>query len=313
MVEKAKYVWFDGKLILWDEAQVPLLTHTLHYGLGVFEGIRAYLCADGRTAIFRLPEHIRRLFDSAHVMQIDIPFSQAEIEAACVENLRANGQKEAYIRPLVFVGDGVMGLNPQNNPIRVAVISWIWGAYLGEDGLRLGIRAKTSSFIRHHVNIMMTMTKTVGNYVNSILAKREAIQAGYDEAIMLDTEGYVAEASGENIFLVKDGLVKTPPLTSVLPGITRASIITLAQDLGMPVQERRFSRDELYLADEAFFTGTAAEVTPVREVDGRVIGPGKPGPVTLKLQETFFKVVKGEDPRYQKWLTYVVPLPYEDL
>jgi branched-chain amino acid aminotransferase len=313
MVEKAKYVWFDGKLIPWDQAQVPLLTHTLHYGLGVFEGIRAYLCADGRTAIFRLPEHIRRLFDSAHVMQIDIPFSQAEIEQACAEILRANGQKEAYLRPLVFVGDGVMGLNPQNNAIRVAVISWIWGAYLGEDGLRLGIRAKISSFIRHHVNIMMTMTKTVGNYVNSILAKREAIQAGYDEAIMLDTEGYVAEASGENIFIVKDGLLKTPPLTSVLPGITRASIITLAQDLGMPVKERRFSRDELYLADEAFFTGTAAEVTPIREVDGRLIGPGKPGPITLKLQEAFFKVVKGEDPRYQQWLTYVVPLPYEDL
>jgi branched-chain amino acid aminotransferase len=305
MVEKAKYIWFDGKLIPWDEAQVPLLTHTLHYGLGVFEGIRAYLCVDGRTAIFRLPEHIRRLFDSAHVMQLEMPFSQAEIEAACGEILRANGQKEAYIRPLVFVGDGVMGLNPQDNPIRVAVISWVWGAYLGEEGLRLGIRAKISSFIRHHVNIMMTMTKTVGNYVNSILAKREAIHAGYDEAIMLDTEGYVAEATGENIFIVKNGLIKTPPLTSVLPGITRASIITLAQDRGMPVEERRFSRDELYLADEAFFTGTAAEVTPIREVDGRRIGPGQPGPITLKLQEAFFKVVKGEDPRYQQWLTYV--------
>ncbi len=305
MVEKAKFIWLDGKFIPWDEARVHILTHSLHYGLGVFEGIRAYHCHDSRTAVFRLTEHIRRLFDSAHVMQIDIPFSQAEIEQACAEILRANGQKEAYIRPLVFVGDGVMGLNPQNNPIRVAVISWIWGAYLGEDGLRLGIRAKISSFIRHHVNIMMTMTKTVGNYVNSILAKREAIQAGYDEAIMLDTEGYVAEASGENIFTVKDGLIKTPPLTSVLPGITRASIITLAQDLGMAVQERRFSRDELYLADEAFFTGTAAEVTPIREVDGRVIGPGKPGPVTLKLQEAFFKVVKGEDPGYHQWLTYV--------
>lgn len=305
MVEKAKYIWFDGKLIPWDEAQVPLLTHTLHYGLGVFEGIRAYHCVDGRTAIFRLPEHIRRLFDSAHVMQIDIPFPRAAIEAACGEILRANGQKEAYIRPLVFIGDGVMGLNPQDNPIRVAIISWLWGAYLGEEGLRRGIRAKTSSFIRHHVNIMMTMTKTVGNYVNSILAKREAIQAGYDEAIMLDTEGYVAEASGENIFLVRDGKLKTPPLTSVLPGITRDSIITLAGDLGIPVQERRFSRDELYLADEAFFTGTAAEVTPIREVDGRVIGPGQPGPVTLKLQAAFFDVVKGKDPRYQQWLSYV--------
>jgi branched-chain amino acid aminotransferase len=313
MVEQAKYVWFDGKLVPWDQAQVPLLTHTLHYGLGVFEGIRAYLCADGRTAIFRLPEHVRRLFDSAHVMQMDIPYVQADIEQACAEILRANGQKEAYIRPLVFVGDGVMGLNPQDNPIRVAVISWIWGAYLGEEGLRRGIRVKTSSFIRHHVNIMMTMTKTVGNYVNSILAKREAVHSGYDEAIMLDTEGYVAEASGENIFIVKDGLLRTPPLTSVLPGITRASILTLAQDLGIPVQDRRFSRDELYLADEAFLTGTAAEVTPIREVDGRVVGSGQPGPITLKLQEAFFKAVKGEDSRYQDWLTYVVPLPYEDL
>jgi branched-chain amino acid aminotransferase len=305
MVEKAKFIWFDGKFIPWDEAQVPLLTHTLHYGLGVFEGIRAYHCADGRTAIFRLPEHIRRLFDSAHVMQLDMPFTQAEIEAVCGETLRVNGQIEAYIRPLVFVGDGVMGLNPQDNPIRVAIISWPWGAYLGEEGLRLGIRVKTSSFIRHHVNIMMTMTKTVGNYVNSILAKREAVHAGYDEALMLDTEGYVAEASGENIFLVRDGLLKTPPLTSVLPGITRDSILTLARDLGIPAREDRFSRDELYLADEAFLTGTAAEVTPIREVDGRKIGKGKPGPITLKLQAAYFAVVKGQDARYQKWLTYI--------
>lgn len=305
MVEKAEFIWFDGKLIPWDEAQVPLLTHTLHYGLGVFEGIRAYHCVDGRTAIFRLQEHIRRLFDSAHVMQLDIPFSPAEVEAACGEVMRANRQKEAYIRPLVFIGDGVMGVNPQNNPIRVAIISWLWGAYLGEEGLRRGIRVKTSSFTRHHVNIMMTMTKTVGNYVNSILAKREAIQGGYDEALMLDTEGYVAEATGENIFIVKDGALKTPPLTSVLPGITRASIIILAQDLGLTVKERRFSRDELYLADEAFFTGTAAEVTPIREVDHRRIGPAQPGPMTLKLQEAFFAVVKGQDPRYQHWLTYI--------
>jgi branched-chain amino acid aminotransferase len=305
MVEKAKFIWFDGKFIPWDEAQVPLLTHTLHYGLGVFEGIRAYHCADGRTAIFRLPEHIRRLFDSAHVMQLDMPFTQADIEAVCGETLRVNGQKEAYIRPLVFVGDGVMGLNPQDNPIRVAIISWPWGAYLGEEGLRLGIRVKTSSFIRHHVNIMMTMTKTVGNYVNSILAKREAVHGGYDEALMLDTEGYVAEASGENIFLVRDGLLKTPPLTSVLPGITRDSILTLAQDLGIPAKEDRFSRDELYLADEAFLTGTAAEVTPIREVDGRKIGQGKPGPITLKLQAAYFAVVKGQDARYQQWLTYI--------
>lgn len=305
MVEKAKLIWFDGKFIPWDEAQVPLLTHTLHYGLGVFEGIRAYHCTDGRTAIFRLREHIQRLYDSAHVMQLAIPFPRAEIEAVCGEILRVNQQKEAYIRPLVFVGDGVMGLNPQDNPIRVGIISWLWGAYLGEEGLRRGIRVKISSYTRHHVNIMMTMTKTVGNYVNSILAKREAIQAGYDEALLLDPGGYVAEASGENIFIVKNGLLRTPPLTSILPGITRASIITLARDLGIEVREELFSRDELYLADEAFLTGTAAEVTPIREVDGRVIGTGQPGPLTLKLQKAFFAVVKGQDARYHHWLTFI--------
>jgi branched-chain amino acid aminotransferase len=305
MVEKAKFIWFDGKFIPWEEAQVHVLTHTLHYGLGVFEGIRAYQCQDGRTAIFRLREHIQRLFDSAHVMMINIPYKQAEIDAACVEILRRNTQKEAYIRPLVFLGEGVMGLYPKGSPIRVAIISWIWGAYLGDEGLRLGIRVKTSSFIRHHVNIMMTKTKTVGNYVNSIMAKLEAVQSGYDEALLLDTAGYVCEASGENIFIVKDGILKTPPLTSILPGITRDCIIILAQDLGLTVKEERFSRDEAYLADEAFLTGTAAEVTPIREVDGRVIGPGHPGPVTQKLQEAYFAVVKGRESRYQNWLTYI--------
>lgn len=305
MVEKAEVIWLDGQFIPWDEAQVHILTHTLHYGLGVFEGIRAYYCHDGRTAIFRLKEHIRRLFDSAHVMQIDIPYPQAEVEGICCEILRLNGQKEGYIRPLVFVGDGVMGLHPQNNPIRVCLISWVWGAYLGDEGLKRGIRAKISSFARHHVNVMMTKSKTSGNYVNSIMAKREATQLGYDEALMLDTDGYVAEGSGENIFIVKDGVIKTPPLTAVLPGITRASIITLAKDLGLPVVEDIFSRDELYLADEAFLTGTAAELTPVREVDGRLIGPGRPGPITRKLQAAFFAVVKGQDPHYQHWLTYI--------
>lgn len=305
MVEKAKFIWLDGNFIPWDEARVHILTHSLHYGLGVFEGIRAYRCHDGRTAIFRLREHIRRLYDSAHVMQMDIPYPLPEVEAVCVEILRRNGQKEGYIRPLVFVGDGVMGLHPQNNPIRVAIISWVWGAYLGDEGLKKGIRAKISSFARHHVNVMMTKAKTTGNYVNSIMAKREATLLGYDEALMLDTDGYVAEASGENIFIVKEGVVKTPPLTAVLPGITRASIITLAQDLQIPVAEDIFSRDELYLADEAFLTGTAAELTPIREVDGRRIGPGHPGPVTQKLQKAFFTVVKGEDPRYQHWLAYI--------
>ncbi|MBM4295841.1 MAG: branched-chain amino acid transaminase [Deltaproteobacteria bacterium] len=305
MVEKAKFIWLDGKFIPWDEAHVHIMTHSLHYGLGIFEGIRAYQTHDGRTAIFRLKEHIRRLYDSAHVMQIDIPYAQGEIEQVCAEILKVNGQKEAYLRPLAFVGDGVMGLHPQNNPIRVAIISWIWGAYLGDEGLKKGIRAKISSFARHHVNVMMTKAKATGNYINSILAKREVTALGYDEAILLDTDGYVAEASGENIFLARDGVIKTPPLTAVLPGITRDCLITLARDFGIPVVEEIFSRDELYLADEIFMTGTAAEVTPVREVDGRRIGAGKPGPIATKLQAAYFEVVKGENPRYQQWLTYI--------
>lgn len=305
MVEKAKYIWLDGDFIPWEEARVHILTHTLHYGLGVFEGIRAYHCHDGRTAIFRLKEHIQRLFDSAHVMQLEIPFNAARVEAACAEILRQNQQKEAYLRPLVFIGDGAMGLNPGNNPIRVTIISWLWGAYLGDEGLTKGIRLKTSAFTRHHVRIMMTKTKTVGNYVNSILAKREALQAGYDEALLLDTEGYVSEASGENIFLVKNGVLRTTPLNAILPGITRDGLLTLARDMGITVREDKFSLDDLYLADEAFLTGTAAEVTPVREVDGRIIGSGSPGPVTKKLQAAFFAVVKGQDPNYHHWLTYI--------
>jgi branched-chain amino acid aminotransferase len=305
MVEKAKFIWFDGKFIPWGQAQVHVLTHTLHYGLGVFEGIRAYQTHDGRTAIFRLKEHIQRLFDSAHVMMIDIPFEQSGVETACCEILRRNGQKEAYIRPLVFLGEGVMGLHPAGSPIQVAIISWVWGAYLGDEGLRQGIRVKTSSYIRHHVNIMMTKTKTVGNYVNSIMAKLEAVHTGYDEALLLDTAGYVCEASGENIFIVKGGIIKTPPLTSILPGITRDCVIALAQDDGLTVKEERFSRDELYLADEAFLTGTAAEVTPIREVDGRRIGPGHPGPITKKMQKDYFALVKGQNERHQNWLTYI--------
>ena len=305
MVEKAKKIWMDGKFVDWDAANVHILTHTLHYGLGVFEGIRCYLCADGRSAIFRLSEHVERLFQGAQAMLLNIPFTGEEIVGAILETLRVNGQKAGYIRPLVFIGDGAMGLHPQNNPVRVAVVTWPWGAYLGEEGLAKGIRAKVSSYIRHHVNIMMTKTKTCGNYVNSILAKLEVTKDGYDEAIMLDTEGYISEASGENIFIVRHGRVKTPPLTSILPGITRDSVMIIARDLGLVVEEQRFSRDELYMADEAFFTGTAAEITPVREVDRRPIGKGEPGPVTKKLQETFFQVVKGAKPEYQRWLTYV--------
>jgi branched-chain amino acid aminotransferase len=305
MVEKANYIWLDGTFVPWDQAQVHILTHTLHYGLGVFEGIRAYQCADGRTAIFRLPEHIHRLFDSAHIVQLDIPFAEAEISRACIDTIRKNEQKEAYLRPLVFIGDGAMGLHPKDNTIRIAIVTWIWGAYLGDEGLRLGIRLKTSSFTRHHINVMMTNAKVVGNYVNSILAKREVTKAGYDEALLLDTNGYVAEASGENIFLVKDGAIITPPVTSILPGITRDCVFTIARDLGLPIQEARFPRDEIYIADEVFLTGTAAELTPVRELDDRTIGSGKPGPITKKIQEMYFAAVKGENPRYASWLTYI--------
>ena len=305
MDEKAKFIWLDGKLIDWDQAQIHVLTHTLHYGLGVFEGIRCYKCQDKRSAVFRLKDHIRRLFDSAQAMMLEIPFSKDEIYQAVIETLKTNGQKEAYIRPIVFIGDGTMGLYPGENPIRVSIITWGWGSYLGKEGLKQGIRAKISSFTRHHVNIMMTKTKTCGNYVNSILAKLEVVKAGYDEAIMLDTEGYVCEATGENIFIIRDKVLKTPPLTSVLPGITRDSIITLAQDLGYKVEEKRFTRDELYIADEAFFSGTAAEVTPIREVDDRQIGEGKPGPITQKIQKLYFDVVKGKIEKYHSWLDFI--------
>jgi branched-chain amino acid aminotransferase len=304
-MEKGGKIWLDGKFVPWDKAQVHILTHTLHYGLGVFEGIRCYQCTDGRSAIFRLPEHIERLFDSAHVMDLAIPFTEKEIQEACCQTIRVNKMQEGYIRPLVFIGDGVMGLHPQNNPIRVSIIAWKWGAYLGDEGLRKGIRAKVSSFTRHHVNVMMTKTKTAGNYVNSTLAKKEVTKDGYDEAIMLDTEGYVSEASGENIFLVKRGKLKTPPLTSILPGITRDSVLTIALDLGLEVKEERFTRDELYLADEAFFSGTAAEITPVREIDNRTIGKGRPGPITKKIQDIYFKSVRGEQEAYRHWLTYL--------
>ncbi|NJB66967.1 branched-chain amino acid aminotransferase [Desulfobaculum xiamenense] len=302
MVQKVDSIWFDGKLVPWDEAQVHVLTHTLHYGCGVFEGIRAYRLADGGSAVFRLKEHIHRHFNSAKILEMQIPFSEEDICAAVIETLKANRMAEGYIRPLSFIGAGVMGVHPGNNPIQTIIATWPWGAYLGEDALAKGIRVKTSTFTRHHVNVMMTKAKTCGNYVNSVLAKREAIADGYDEALMLDTEGYVSEATGENIFIVRGGVIKTTPLTSVLDGLTRNSLITLARDLGYEVVEQRFTRDELYSADEAFFCGTAAEVTPIREVDRRAIGAGKAGEVGLHLQKEYFKVVKGENPAYAKWL-----------
>jgi len=252
-----------------------------------------------------LDEHIERLFQSARIAQIEIPFSKEEIKQACKEVLLANGLEEAYIRPLVFIGEGVMGVHPYDNPVRVAVIAWRWGAYLGEEALKRGTRAKTSSFVRHHPNAMMTKAKICGNYVNSVLAKREAVKLGYDEAILLDPDGYVAEASGENVFLVKDRVIKTTPPTTILPGITRDCVIKIARDRGYVVIEERFTRDELYIADEVFLTGTAAEVTPIREIDDRPIGNGVPGEVTREIQEIYFKVVRGELPQYRHWITYL--------
>jgi branched-chain amino acid aminotransferase len=307
-MEKTKYIWLDGRRVLWDDAQVHILTHTLHYGLGVFEGIRCYETIDGRPAVFRLHEHIDRLYQSAHIVQLAIPYSKETLIKETLDLLRANEMKSGYLRHLVFIGDGKMGLHPGNNPIRVSIAAWPWGAYLGDEGVTNGIRVKVSSFSRHHVNAQMTKAKVAGAYVNSILAKREVMAMGYDEALMLDTEGYVSEASGENIFVMSNGILKTTPLTSVLRGITRDAVITFAREQGIPVAEERFTRDELYTADEAFFTGTAAEITPIREVDDRQIGTGKPGPVSQAMQKKFHEVVRGQDPRYAHWLTYPTPL-----
>lgn len=294
----------DGKFVDWDKATVHVLTHTLHYGLGVFEGIRCYETKKG-PAIFRLEEHIHRLFNSAHIFLMDIPYSIEEIRDAIIGTVRINRIKECYIRPIVYIGYGAMGLYPKGNPVNVSIAAWSWGAYLGDEGLSKGIRVKTSSFIRNHVNANMTRGKVCGYYVNSQLAKKEAIACGYDEALLLDTEGYVSEGSGENIFLIRNGVLKTTPLTSILEGITRNSIMRIAADKKIPVVEERFTRDELYIADEAFFTGTAAEVTPIRELDGRIIGAGNPGPVTRELQSIFFDIVKGKNKKYDSWLTQV--------
>ncbi len=305
MIEKTKKIWMDGQLVNWQDAQIHVLTHTLHYGLGVFEGIRCYRCHDGRSAIFRLAEHITRLFDSAHISQIDVPFSREEITGAVIETMKANELSEGYIRPIIYIGDGEMGLYVKQYPVRVAIACWAWGAYLGDEGLNRGIRAKISSFTRIHVNTFMTKAKICGNYVNSIMAKKEVTAMGYDEAILLDTEGYVCEASGENIFIIKDGVLKTTPPTAILKGITRDVVFAIARDKKITVEEQRFTRDELYTADEAFFTGTAAEITPIREVDNRAIGKGERGPVTAAIQSAFFDIVQGKDDRYTSWLTYL--------
>ncbi len=304
-MQKSEQIWFDGELVPWEAAQVHVLTHTLHYGLGVFEGIRCYEQRDGGAAIFRLREHVDRLFGSAHILGMRLPFTPEQIHDACVTTVRVNKLRSCYIRPIAFLGAGEMGLAAVHNPVRVAIVVWSWGAYLGDEGVRNGVRLKTSSFQRMHVNTFMTKAKAVGNYVNSILAAVEARHAGYDEAMMLDTDGFVAECSGENIFIVRAGRVKTTPPTSILSGITRDTVLTLLRARGIDVVETRFTRDEAYLADEAFMTGTAAEVTPVREVDERQIGTGRPGAVTQELQRRFAAVIRGEDAQYRHWLTPV--------
>jgi branched-chain amino acid aminotransferase len=294
----------DGKFVDWADATVHVLTHSLHYGLAAFEGIRCYKGKNG-SAIFRLQEHVDRLFESAHVSLIKIPYDRKQITDAIVETVRVNKLEACYIRPLVYIGYGAMGLYPGDNPIRVSIAAWRWGTYLGEEALTKGIRARVSSFTRHHVNISMTRAKVSGHYVNSILAKHEVKADGYDEAILLDPDGYVSEGTGENIFIVRKGVLKTTPLTSILEGVTRNSVMQLARERSIPVLEERFTRDAMYVADEVFLTGTAAEITPVREIDGRRIGNGTPGPVTKDLQNTFFEIVQGADPAHAAWLTRI--------
>jgi len=305
VIKETPFIWMDGKLLPWKDATVHVLTHTLHYGLGVFEGIRCYKGKAG-TAVFRLREHVERLFLSAKIVQMEIPFSRGEVEAAILETIRANGLEEGYIRPLAYIGYGEMGLYAQKAPINLSIAVWPWGTYLGEEGLKRGIRVSVSSFSRHHVNISLTRAKVTGYYVNSQLAKREAKEAGFDEALLLDTDGFVAEGPGENIFIVKKGVLKTTPMaSSILEGITRETVMQLARERKIEVVEARFTRDDLYIADEAFFTGTAAEVTPIREVDGRRIGNGGRGPVTETLQKAFFEVVRNEVDDHKDWLSFV--------
>ena len=297
-------IWMDGQKIEWKEANVHILTHSLHYGVGVFEGIRAYETDNG-TSIFRLDSHIKRLYQSAHILEMEIPFSFETIREACVESVKNNNLTSAYIRPIVYYGSEGMGLHATDLSVHVAIASWYWGAYLGSEALEKGIRIKTSSFTRHMVNSVMCRAKATGAYINSVLALQEAARDGYDEALLLDNEGMIAEGSGENIFIVKNNIIYTPELSSALEGITRETVIYLAKELGLPVIEKRITRDEVYIAEEAFFTGTAAEVTPIRELDGRPIGVGKRGPVTQKLQTAYLDTVMGKSNVPLDWLTTV--------
>ncbi len=304
MADRDGFIWHDGKLVPWREATTHVLTHSLHYGLAVFEGVRAYNTQIG-TAIFRLKEHTDRLFNSAHIYRMTIPYTRQQLMEAQREVVRANSLESCYIRPIAFYGSEKMGVSPKGAAVHVSIAAWPWGAYLGVEGMEKGIRVKTSSYARHHVNVSMCRAKYSGTYANSILANLEATEHGYDEALLLDVDGFVAEGAGENLFIVKDGVIYEPEIASALIGITRASIIRLAADLGYEVRAKRLTRDDVYLADEAFFTGTAAEVTPIRELDGRQIGEGKRGPLTTKLQALFFDVVNGRAEKYREWLTPV--------
>lgn len=298
------FIWMDGKLIPWREATTHFLTHSLHYGVSVFEGVRAYKTAQG-TAIFRLKDHTRRLLDSAKILQMKVDYSEDELNLAQLEVVKKSGLESCYIRPLIYYGSAAMGIAARNNSVHIGIAAWAWGAYLGAEGLEKGIRVKTSSYTRHHVNVTMCRAKAGGNYINSVLANREAIDQGFDEALLLDTEGYVAEGAGENIFVIRDGVVYTPDLASCLDGITRRTALQILSDLNIPVREGRLTRDAIYIADEAFFTGTAAEITPIRELDTRPIGKGSRGTITEKVQKAFFDIVSGKNEKYSHWLSHV--------
>ena len=305
MADRDGKIWMDGQLVDWRDAKIHVLTHTLHYGCGAFEGVRAYETVDG-PAIFRLQDHTQRLFNSAKILRMQIPFTQDQVNTAHQEVVRTNGLQSCYLRPLTWIGDRKLGISPKGNDIHLMVAAWAWGAYLGEEGMARGIRVKTSSYTRHHVNITMTQAKAVSNYTNSILANTEALDDGYDEALLLDASGFVSEGSGENVFIIKDGVVCTPDLSAgALNGITRNTVFHICKDLGLEVVQKRITRDEMYIADEAFFTGTAAEVTPIRELDRIEIGCGSRGPLTTKIQAAFFDIVNGRNPKYAHWLTKV--------
>ena len=304
MADRDGFIWQDGKLVPWREATTHVLSHSLHYGVAVFEGVRAYNTAKG-TAIFRLAEHTQRLINSGKIYMMNIPFSKDELMEAQLEVVRANKLESCYLRPIAFYGSEKMGISTRGAKVHVAIAAWPWGAYLGEEGLEKGIRVKTSSFARHHVNVTMPRAKVASTYANSILANLEVTQEGYDEALLLDTQGFVAEGAGENLFVIKDGKLFEPEIASALTGITRDSIIHIARELGLELHSRRLTRDDIYIADEAFFTGTAAEVTPIRELDSRVIGEGRRGPITEKIQARFFDIVNGRAPEYDHWLAYV--------